>query len=451
MPGASRPDKRRPNEGAVLSIRQFERRPTFGSSTAVKPEFKHPGCDLAGAVAAGIPTDFELCGEGIEAALGGALADVESLGELGSGGGTAGEGALAAVGRDERRRGGALLFAQGDGGGAAGDRAVAGAEVAVGDFQPVPAEGEDVAAAQAPRAVERLAVEGGAVAAVEVGRHQHLAAALDLEVVPGDGLVVDDDVCLGGAADHGALRRQRDGARLASLAGQPDARVHLTASIESEPVSDADGEKRLAAEAAAELVEEGMAVGLGTGSTVEHLLPALARRELSGIRCVATSLATEEQARGLGIPVEGFSDLERLDIAIDGTDQVTPDGWLIKGGGGAHLREKIVAAAAERFVVVADSSKPVEALSAPVPLELFAFGLRSTLGRLGPEVELRDVPPSPDDGFIADYRGEIGDPAALAARLEADPGVAAHGLFPPTMVSEVLVGRDGAVDRLTFT
>ena len=138
-----------------------------------------------------------------------------------------------------------------------------------------------------------------------------------------------------------------------------------------------------------------MAVGLGTGSTVEHLLPAIARRGLGDIRCVATSLATEEQARGLGIPVEEFGTLERLDIAIDGTDQVTPDGWLIKGGGGAHLREKIVAAAAERFVVIADSSKPIEELTAPVPLELFAFGLRSTLSRLGDAVELRDAPPAP--------------------------------------------------------
>ena len=190
-----------------------------------------------------------------------------------------------------------------------------------------------------------------------------------------------------------------------------------------------------------------MAVGLGTGSTVELLLPALAARGLSGIRCVATSVATEEQARGLGIPVEEFGALERLDIAIDGTDQVTPDGWLIKGGGGAHLREKIVAAAAERFVVIADSSKPVDALSAPVPLELFAFGMRSTLARLGDTVALRDAPRSPDDGVIADYSGEIGDPAALAARLEADPGIAAHGLFPPELVSEVLVGSGNAVDR----
>ncbi|HEY2334707.1 MAG TPA: ribose-5-phosphate isomerase RpiA [Solirubrobacterales bacterium] len=214
----------------------------------------------------------------------------------------------------------------------------------------------------------------------------------------------------------------------------------------------ADAEKRLAAEAAAELVEDGMTIGLGTGSTVAHLLPALAARGLSGIRCVATSVATEEQARGLGIPVEEFSRLERLDIAIDGTDQVTPDGWLIKGGGGAHLREKIVAAAAERFIVIADSSKPVEVLSAPVPLELYEFGIASTLKRLGSSVELREEAGlSPDDGFIADYRGEIGDPAALAARLEADPGVAAHGLFPADMVSAVLVGIEGAVEALTLT
>ncbi len=213
-------------------------------------------------------------------------------------------------------------------------------------------------------------------------------------------------------------------------------------------MSGADDEKRLVAEAAAELVEDGMTVGLGTGSTVAQLLPAIARRGLSGIRCVATSVATEEQARELGIPVEEFDSLERLDIAIDGTDQVTPDGWLIKGGGGAHLREKIVAAAAERFVVIADSSKPVDSLSAPVPLELFAFGLRSTLARLGPEVTVRDASPSPDDGVIADYEGAVGDPAALAARLEADPGVAAHGLFPPSLVSEVLIGRGDSIQRL---
>lgn len=214
----------------------------------------------------------------------------------------------------------------------------------------------------------------------------------------------------------------------------------------------ADDEKRLAAEAAAELVESGMTVGLGTGSTVAHLLPALARRGLTDLRCVATSVATEEQARGLGIPVEDFDSLQRLDIAIDGTDEVIPEGWLIKGGGGAHLREKIVAAAADRFVVIADSSKPVEKFTWPVPLELFAFGLASTLTRLGPDVTLRpDTPPSPDGGLIADYRGPgRDDPATLAARLEADPGVAAQGLFPPTLVSGIFIGRGTNVERITI-
>jgi ribose 5-phosphate isomerase A len=215
-------------------------------------------------------------------------------------------------------------------------------------------------------------------------------------------------------------------------------------------VTGADREKRLAAEAAAELVESGMTIGLGTGSTVAHLLPALARRALTDIRCVATSVATEEQARQLGIPVEQFNALERLDIAIDGTDEVTPDGWLIKGGGAAHLREKIVAAAADRFVVIGDSSKPVDALRGPVPLELFTFGAASTRRRLGPDVELRDVPPSPDCGVIVDYRGKIEDPAELSARLDADPGVAAHGLFPPAMVSELLIGRGDEVERTTI-
>jgi ribose 5-phosphate isomerase A len=228
-------------------------------------------------------------------------------------------------------------------------------------------------------------------------------------------------------------------------------RASIPAEDRVRAVSEAETEKRLAAEAAAELIEEGMTVGLGTGSTVAHLLPAIARRGLREIRCVATSVATSEQAEKLGIPVEEFDRLERLDIAIDGTDEVTPDGWLIKGGGGAHLREKIVAAAATRFVVIADSSKPVDALRGPVPLELYGFGLASTLARLGAEVALRDAPRSPDGGAIVDYTGPIGDPAELAARLEADPGVAAHGLFGPDLVAEVLVGAAGAVKSVTLT
>jgi ribose 5-phosphate isomerase A len=212
------------------------------------------------------------------------------------------------------------------------------------------------------------------------------------------------------------------------------------------PGSEAEREKRAAAEAAAELVEDGMAVGLGTGSTVAHLLPALAARGL-GIRCVATSPATERAARELGLQVESFDRLDALDIAIDGADQVTPDGWLVKGGGGAHFREKIVAAAAERFVVVVDSGKPVDELSPPVPLELSSFGLRATLRALG-AAELRDAPATPDGGLLADYLGPVGDPAALAARLAATPGLVEHGLFGPELVTDVLVGRGEQVQAL---
>jgi ribose 5-phosphate isomerase A len=212
-----------------------------------------------------------------------------------------------------------------------------------------------------------------------------------------------------------------------------------------------DLEKQRAAEAAAELVADGMRVGLGTGSTVAHLLPAIADRDLNDLRCVATSIATEEQARELGIPVEPFEQLDRLDIAIDGADQVAPDHWLVKGGGGAHTREKIVAASAERFIVIADSSKTVQRIKAPIPLELKRFGLASTLERIGSElgeVEIRpDCPPSPDDGVIADYRGPVNEPAQLAARLALTPGVVDHGLFPAGMVSAVLIGRGDSVER----
>jgi ribose 5-phosphate isomerase A len=204
-------------------------------------------------------------------------------------------------------------------------------------------------------------------------------------------------------------------------------------------------EKRLAAQAAAALVQDGMCVGLGTGSTVAYLLPALAARRLR-LRCVATSVATAEMAQRLGLPVEPFDSLDRLDIAIDGADQIAPDGWLIKGGGGAHTREKIVAAAAERFVVIASSNKPVARLTPPVPLELLAFGLPATLRAVAPAT-LRDAPPSPDGGVIADHRGEIGDPAELAARLDAVPGVVGHGLFPPALVTDVIIGRGGEVEH----
>src|SRR3954468_202445 len=184
-----------------------------------------------------------------------------------------------------------------------------------------------------------------------------------------------------------------------------------------------------------------MLVGLGTGSTVAFMLPALAARGLSGIRCVATSVATEEQGRELGLPIEAFESIERLDIAIDGADQIAPDGWLVKGGGGAHTREKIVAAAADRFVVIADSSKPVDELEAPIPLELLRYGLDATLTDLRDAVIREDTAPSPDDGVIADWLGEVHDPIVLAARLSATPGVVDHGLFPPGLVADIIVAR----------
>lgn len=206
-------------------------------------------------------------------------------------------------------------------------------------------------------------------------------------------------------------------------------------------------EKQRAAEAAAELVEDGMAVGLGTGSTVAFLLPALAGRKLD-LRCVATSPGTEKAARALGLRVESFAGadaLPRLDLAIDGADQVAPDGWVVKGGGGAHTREKVVAAAADRFVVVVSSDKLVDALSPPVPVELHAFGLAATLRRLG-GISRRDAEVSPDGGVIADLTGPFADPRELAARLAADPGVVEHGLFPPELVSEVVIATGAAVE-----
>jgi ribose 5-phosphate isomerase A len=197
-------------------------------------------------------------------------------------------------------------------------------------------------------------------------------------------------------------------------------------------------EKRAAGAAAAQLVENGMVVGLGTGSTVGCLLPELAARKLD-IRCVATSPQTEAKARELGIPVEPFDNLDRLDIAIDGADQIDPAGWLVKGGGAAHTREKIVAAAADRFVVIASSDKEVERIGPPIPVELLAYGLAATLRALEP-VKLQGVPRSPDGGVIADFQGPVDDPGRLAAWLSATPGVIDHGIFAPSLVSEIFVG-----------
>src|SRR5262249_11551025 len=153
---------------------------------------------------------------------------------------------------------------------------------------------------------------------------------------------------------------------------------------------------QVAAEAAAELVESGMTVGLGTGSTAAYLLPAPAKPSLH-ILCAATAPRTRHAGREPGLRVGDGTSSDAVGLTIGGADQTAPDGGVVKGGGGAHPREKIVAGAADQFVVIADSSKPVPVLRAPVPLELLSFGLRATMRWVGP-ASLRDVPMSPDGG-----------------------------------------------------
>jgi ribose 5-phosphate isomerase A len=216
------------------------------------------------------------------------------------------------------------------------------------------------------------------------------------------------------------------------------------------PLSDAEAiarHKREAARSAAELVQDGMRVGLGSGSTVAYLLAALGERSLAQARFAVTSPATEQAARALGLTVAALDELGELDLAIDGADQVDPQGWLIKGGGAAHTREKIVAAAAREFVVIVSQEKLVARLSPPVPLELVPFAVQTTLSALG-EAQLRNVPKSPDGGLIADYLGPIGDDVgALASRLSAQPGVVEHGLFEPQLVSWIFSAGDFGVRR----
>lgn len=204
--------------------------------------------------------------------------------------------------------------------------------------------------------------------------------------------------------------------------------------------------KSAAARAAAELLTGGERVGLGTGTTVAHLLPALAARALGSVRYAATSPATERAARALGLRVLSLDELGGLDIAIDGADQIDPHGWLIKGGGAAHTREKIVAAAARRFVVIASAEKAVPALSPPVPVEILRFGAHATLAAIAP-ARLRDAPLSPDGNLIADHLGPVDDPAGLSQRLSTTPGVVEHGLFAPSLVSDILIAGPGGVEH----
>ena len=209
-------------------------------------------------------------------------------------------------------------------------------------------------------------------------------------------------------------------------------------------IDEAAGLKRAAAEAAIDAeVRSGMTLGLGTGSTAAFLLDGLAARleggALEGITGVPTSEATAARCRELGIPLATLEQRPRLDLALDGADEIAPGLDLIKGLGGAHLREKVVAASAARFVVVADDSKLVERLGqrAPLPVEVvtFAYPLcERLLSEAGWTPQLRGDPASPfvtDEGnHIADCRrDDWSDAARLAAELEAMPGMVAHGLF----------------------
>jgi ribose 5-phosphate isomerase A len=217
--------------------------------------------------------------------------------------------------------------------------------------------------------------------------------------------------------------------------------------------------KQRAGYKAVELVEDGMTLGLGTGSTAYWAVERLGERvreEGLRVRCVPTSRRTEEQARSLGIPLVTFAEVHRLDLAIDGADEIGPGLALIKGGGGALLREKLVAAAARRFVVIADASKKVEVLGKfPLPVEVVPFAWEVTARRVaeavGVEPQLRrDASGATyvtDNGnYILDCRcGEIRDPATMERELKLLTGVVECGLFVG-MADEAIVATDEGVE-----
>jgi ribose 5-phosphate isomerase A len=227
------------------------------------------------------------------------------------------------------------------------------------------------------------------------------------------------------------------------------------------PASNRDAQKRAAAEAAVALVQDGMVVGLGTGSTAAFAIDALAERVRQGLRIlgVPTSEHSAAQARGGGIPLTSLSDYRRLALTIDGADEIAFGSLdLIKGLGGALLREKIVAAASDRLVIVADGPKLVQRLGThtPVPVEVVQFGWETTADRLaalGGNPKLRrgeDGQPFHTDGgnFILDCGfGPIADAAALAQRLSGVVGVVETGLFI-RMADMALVAEDNGVRRL---
>lgn len=217
--------------------------------------------------------------------------------------------------------------------------------------------------------------------------------------------------------------------------------------------STGQGTKERAGRAAAEHVEDGMCVGLGTGSTVTYTLYALAEHGLD-ITCAATSERTHALAAELGLRVVPPDQIGSLDVAIDGADEVDPRLNLIKGGGGAHTREKIIAEMAARFIVVADESKLVQQLGAfRVPIEALPFApgvLAARLRALGAhEVERREALSDNGNALLDADFGLIDDPAALAAELDRIPGLVEHGLFLGTTVERVVIGTADGIRELT--
>ncbi|HEX5262561.1 MAG TPA: ribose-5-phosphate isomerase RpiA [Phenylobacterium sp.] len=226
-------------------------------------------------------------------------------------------------------------------------------------------------------------------------------------------------------------------------------------------MSDAEAQKRAAGEAAAALVEDGMVVGLGTGSTAAWFVKALGARRLD-ITCVATSLATAELATSLGMRIAELGETRPIDLTVDGADEIGPGLSLIKGGGAALLREKLVWEASRRCVVIADAAKSVNTLGKfPLPIEVVAFGHTITALRIcdalsecdigvAPRLRMKDGQPVRTDGGNLIYDaacGRIEEPAALASALKSVTGVVEHGLFLD-LAEQALIGGPSGVTTL---
>jgi ribose 5-phosphate isomerase A len=223
----------------------------------------------------------------------------------------------------------------------------------------------------------------------------------------------------------------------------------------------ADLQKRIAGEAAAALVEAGMVVGLGTGSTAAWFVKALGARGLAGLKCVATSKATAELAESVGLKVIDLDKAGSIDLTVDGADEIGPELALIKGGGAALLREKLVWEASLRCVVIADAAKVVKTLGKfALPIEVVSFGHTTTAGRIAdalnwcdiagePKLRQKDGQPVKTDNGNLIYDAAcraIPDPALLAEALKSLTGVVDHGLFLG-LADEALVGTDSGVER----